>query len=40
MLPETGWSEKQLIGIHATYAAWYNLSVHSHEGEDLHLSNY
>ena len=32
MLPETGWGEQQLIGIHATYAAWYNLSVHSYEG--------
>ena len=32
MLPETGWGAQQLIGIHATYAGWYNVSVHAYEG--------
>lgn len=32
MLPENGWGEQQLLGVHATYAAWYNLSVHAYEG--------
>ncbi len=32
MLPETGWGAQQLLGVHATYPAWYNLSVHAYEG--------
>ena len=31
-LPELGWSEQQTIGVHGTYAAWYNLAVYAYEG--------
>jgi hypothetical protein len=31
-LPEQGWSQQGPIGIHAIYAAWYQLPVHSYEG--------
>jgi hypothetical protein len=32
MSPEQGWSQKQPVGAHAAYAAWYNLSMHGYEG--------
>ena len=32
MLPEQGWSQQQVIGVHGTYAAWYQLAVHAYEG--------
>jgi len=32
MLPENGWGYSQQLGLHAIYAAWYNLSVHGYEG--------
>jgi hypothetical protein len=31
-LPEQGWSQQGPVGIHAIYAAWYKLPVHSYEG--------
>jgi hypothetical protein len=31
-LPEQGWSQQGPIGIHAIYAAWYQVPVHSYEG--------
>jgi len=30
--PENGWSQIQTIGVHGTYAAWYELAVHGYEG--------
>ena len=30
--PENGWGQAQVIGVHATYAAWYELAVHGYEG--------
>ena len=32
MSPEQGWSQNEPVGIHAVYAAWYNLSMHGYEG--------
>jgi hypothetical protein len=31
-LPEQGWGEQASLGVHATYAAWYNLPVYGYEG--------
>ena len=31
-LPENGWSRQAPIGVHATYAAWYGLTVYGYEG--------
>ena len=31
-LPEQGWSQKGSLGVHAVYAAWFNLSVYGYEG--------
>ena len=31
-LPEQGWSQRAPLGIHATYAAWYQLPVYAYEG--------
>ena len=31
LLPEQGWSQRHHLGVHATLAAWYNLSVHAYE---------
>jgi hypothetical protein len=32
ILPEQGWTYNATVGIHAVYAAWYNLSVYGYEG--------
>jgi hypothetical protein len=32
MSPESGWSSKAAVGIHAVYAGWYQLAVHGYEG--------
>jgi hypothetical protein len=32
MAPERGWGQKNSIGAHAVYAAWYNLAFHGYEG--------
>ena len=32
MSTEQGWGQHQSVAIHATYAAWYNLSMHGYEG--------
>lgn len=31
-LPEQGWSQRAPLGVHATYAAWYGLTVYGYEG--------
>jgi hypothetical protein len=31
-LPEQGWSQQGPVGIHAIYAAWYQVPVHAYEG--------
>jgi hypothetical protein len=31
-LPEQGWSQQGSLGVHATYAAWYQVPVHAYEG--------
>ena len=31
-LPEQGWSQRATLGVHAVYAAWYQLAVHAYEG--------
>ena len=31
-LPEQGWSRGAPLGVHATYAAWYGLTVYGYEG--------
>ena len=31
-LPENGWSRQAPLGVHATYAAWYGLTVYGYEG--------
>ena len=31
-LPEQGWSQQAPVGVHAIYAAWFNLPVHGYEG--------
>jgi hypothetical protein len=31
-LPEQGWSQQGSLGIHATYAAWYQVAVYGYEG--------
>jgi hypothetical protein len=31
-LPENGWSRRAPLGVHATYAAWYGLTVYGYEG--------
>ena len=32
LLPEEGWHHKAWLGIHATYAAWYQVPVYGYEG--------
>jgi hypothetical protein len=32
MSPEQGWSQKNHVGSHAVFAAWYRLPVHGYEG--------
>jgi hypothetical protein len=31
-LPEQGWNEEALLGVHGIYATWYQLAVHAYEG--------
>lgn len=31
-LPENGWARRAPLGVHATYAAWYGLTVYGYEG--------
>jgi hypothetical protein len=31
-LPEKGWSQQGPLGVHAVYAAWYQVAVHAYEG--------
>ncbi len=32
MSPEAGWGQKNALGAHAAYAAWYGLAFHGYEG--------
>jgi hypothetical protein len=32
MSPEQGWSQKEPLGAHGVYAAWFKLAVHAYEG--------
>ena len=37
-LPEQGWSQQRTLGIHAVYAAWYQVAVYGYEGS-ISISN-